>query len=921
MLIFVQPLSDTLKQLKEVIDETAEADGIEVFEVESLTEMAQLLPTIGPSLTIISNPRKCAMMLQANRSSIIKMKSKVILVSPKAIPRKILEKFMKLALTDCIAEPVMPKTLLYKVKLMLRSLPSIDEEKDKDEEVVFSSDDDDAIDTDQAQLVEKGIKLEGHLKGKIQDKESASLRLVDEEEDEGIKSKTEVEIIEKEDPLVANLTPDLDLKLEKEEDDIDLDQNDGSIDGYYRGDVKSDLNLEEGDDPESETEEDDFDHDDLLEQAKAELNLDLVDDDNIYQTSKDSEEDVANTEDEEINNEPPVVLDIDEEETNPSGDKDHNILDGHMRGKIKQESLQLEDAPETEKEILEEEEIEKKSPFDDIASELILTDEDIQMEIDPDEVDETEPEEDDSEAPLSIDIEDEKDKDISQLEIEEDAENLAGEGSEADQLEKYYKGSVQEDLTIEEDEKRNDDPALEDIEKQVELEDENASIEFDIDLDTSELDEKAKDVTDLELEQDLDSEERELDDEEMNAAEKMKQVEQDPNLALEIEEFKKQKMLDAEEENRKSQDMQNSKKLALEDEDTQHADWETKEYGKLNRKAGAQDINLDLEDDKDGIIKNHGVDHIQKYYGVKGEDSLEVGGDWTNLNKKEEIIDLGEKTKHKGEKELVIPKIDRGEQTIDYSKLKNEFDVSISIERDKSVTTGEYKFGSNGEEDSEGTKLDIPEQDIFDEALTEEEQEIIASKETVYEPYSKGLEYVIKVLETYTDSKKDLYTILYQTGNSIFKETKGVTSFFTYNPQNETFNEEYSGHLFIDSGISKGLRESKWNSLKKDRLEHWSTTKLPIWQDHTFQALENEFIYPFFLSVNHMGFAIVSFASQIKEEESHGIEIILESTRGGYLNKYSSIKRAMDKDKDGGKEDQKTEKKGFLKGLFNKKAS
>jgi len=86
-LIFLEPLSETLKKLKEVISGTADDEGIEIFEVDSLEEMHQLIPTVGQSLTLCSNPKLCAGMLKQNKKAIKRLQSKVILLSPKQIPR------------------------------------------------------------------------------------------------------------------------------------------------------------------------------------------------------------------------------------------------------------------------------------------------------------------------------------------------------------------------------------------------------------------------------------------------------------------------------------------------------------------------------------------------------------------------------------------------------------------------------------------------------------------------------------------------------------------------------------------------------------------------------------------------------------------------------------------------------------------
>ena len=56
-LIFIHPMSDTAKKLKEVIEETAKEEGIEIFEIDDSGEYHQLCPTLGQSLTIFSHPK------------------------------------------------------------------------------------------------------------------------------------------------------------------------------------------------------------------------------------------------------------------------------------------------------------------------------------------------------------------------------------------------------------------------------------------------------------------------------------------------------------------------------------------------------------------------------------------------------------------------------------------------------------------------------------------------------------------------------------------------------------------------------------------------------------------------------------------------------------------------------------------------
>jgi DNA-binding response OmpR family regulator len=170
-LIFLEPLSDTLKKLKEVLEENTDAEGIEIFDVESIDEANQLIPTIGQAVLLTASPKVCAMTLQTNRKFIKKLQTKVLLLSPKAIPRKTLDKFMKVGLTECIVEPVNPKTLLYKVRLQLRSINTAENQNDEEMQKKFGEDSaSETLNTQQKLRAEKGVILDDEQEDKAPEK-------------------------------------------------------------------------------------------------------------------------------------------------------------------------------------------------------------------------------------------------------------------------------------------------------------------------------------------------------------------------------------------------------------------------------------------------------------------------------------------------------------------------------------------------------------------------------------------------------------------------------------------------------------------------------------------------------------------------------------------------------------------------------
>lgn len=119
-LIFIYPISDTLKNLKKAIESSGQP--IDIYEIEDLRELLQTIPALGQSLVLGSNAKKCAKFLQAGKKIIKKNETKVVIISQKQYPRKTVDKLMKFGLNDIIFEPVPAKTLMYKINLALRSL-------------------------------------------------------------------------------------------------------------------------------------------------------------------------------------------------------------------------------------------------------------------------------------------------------------------------------------------------------------------------------------------------------------------------------------------------------------------------------------------------------------------------------------------------------------------------------------------------------------------------------------------------------------------------------------------------------------------------------------------------------------------------------------------------------------------------------
>lgn len=144
---------------------TAEADGYEIYNIESLDELNQTIASIGPSLTLLSHTENCHQFLKKNKKFISQFRSKVILVTQASVSAIDIEKMRKLGLSENMYEPINQKTLLYKVKMLIKALPNAKAPEEEEEEVkTFSSTkDESSLNTNEKLRLEKGISDEEGL--------------------------------------------------------------------------------------------------------------------------------------------------------------------------------------------------------------------------------------------------------------------------------------------------------------------------------------------------------------------------------------------------------------------------------------------------------------------------------------------------------------------------------------------------------------------------------------------------------------------------------------------------------------------------------------------------------------------------------------------------------------------------------------
>jgi len=892
-LIFLNPLSESLTKLKEVMTESAEDDGIEIFEAESVEEMAQLLPNVGQSVVLTSNPKKCAIMLQANRKVIKALQSKVILLSPKAIPYRTLEKFMKIGLTECIVEPVAPKTLLYKVNLFVRSIATKKAGGEMNTKFGLEHKEDNQDD-------EQTIK------------ESKSNQVVDEEEEATVNEKKTQEEVEEVDYREKKKSNFEEAPIDgyykgktkkKNEENLDAEEDERSgykeeeIETYYKGETQKSEYLEEEEDPKRNKQQ--LSDEELLEALKQKVKISVEED-----ISKEDQKKIAELE-ETIKKKKKAGLTV---EATPDEKKKRSLgeaedLGGHYKGKIAKKL----NVDEDDEDFLDEDE-----SLEEIQAELKKkTRLEIENDLSPDDFIDSQDDQDQSESK----------KPKVKLNVEEDK----AEADFIDKKEEEEKARKDPKIKLQVE---NESPLFKERQQKEEEEKKarDAKVKLNIQKDVEEKEPKAerdeaekearKTKVKLNLEDSAENESDSNDDQDAsNANEKSTKT----KLNIIDNEEKGLKSKEKKEEEEKDHPRKGAIVNASENEKKKKSGNQTDDLGgNMSRKS----MDSIKEEKKDNHNKSDArADHIKTHYSSK-ESLKHNDDDWGNKWKKKEK-EAEEFKKKPKDNELIIDKKDLGEQTIDYKKLKEQFD-SISYD---GITNKKKIYGEQKEKEGE---VRVFEKTIFHEdgttevvmleELVEESEE---SKQKYYVPNPVGLDIATQILSFYMIKETKPKDILSHIGEKVFKLFGAQSAFYFFNKTTGKYEESYalSEHSeYVKTREDYAALHEYWKLLKDAEFNSWQFVKLPFWSDTTFRKQEIQFVYPFFEGVQSMGFAVVTFKAGMTEEKTKTIEMIMETARGFYLDHYHELAgtRKNYGNKAAKKEDNKDDKKkgGMMKKLF-----
>lgn len=857
-LLIIPPMSEPLQKLKEVLDGIATDENIEISIIDDLKELMQFVGSSGQCLIAFSNAKKCATFLQENRFLIAKTHSKVILLTPKEIPAKTLIKFTKIGLTESILENSPPKTLLYKVKLLLRSIKSSGSSEEK--ELAVKSIDAGAAKEAQAKGEINSDKLQGE-EGSVNylAEERAKFKKTDSENAESVnymdnlKGKTTAQEETIDTHWKSKRKKDETLPVDAEEDVSKLENEDSAeIDMYYRGKKKSNaMDIIETDEIKTRKKlEQPPEEEDLIGKTANALDLDLApaeaekrkklreEEEADYQLKTSRTTDELPVEEEEERSRP--ILNEEEEEERKRKElmeleslfeeakkkqqaQEAEDLGGHYKGKISTNQLDLEEPELTE----------EREDYDN--SDLYS-----------------------KEKPLDLDLapaEEEKRRRLEEDEDEEEKErdgfgeklggNLESEEGQTDHIETMMKSDMGSDRSKK--------------------------------IQTHDIQERKRTKEELPEEE---TESRELDLKDAPAAEEKSRKKQNQEEVAEEEESNsidldlasadstdaKKRPLEEEEVQPTERESQTRLKLVDGDRDSDREKNKKDESDHMSfRKLDNSDLDVEERKEKSGTGK---TDKIDTFY--RSGDARKKDQDW-DLDEKRNNLDLGLEKKAKRGPDGTQKKEDNdlGEQTIDYRKMKEEFEA---------IARGEDPEGVEGSQGGPGRRKNSDEED---------------ASFKVVEPDAAGFDFAIEILNMIYQKELKAEEFFKVISEELQKTYHAYPVFYGYKPSDKKHNEVYDSILKISTNDNLKMW---WMEHKKNedifsdiqtktmstwvcREMNWEDVELPAWASNELTSKKVELIYPFFDGVDRMGLAVLYFPEGINPKQVRGLEVTVEMAR------------------------------------------
>ncbi|MFA6237445.1 MAG: hypothetical protein WC635_08985 [Bacteriovorax sp.] len=909
-LVIVPPMSEPLQKLSEVLRGVVDEENIDISFIDDPKELAQFSGSAGQCLIVFSNPKKCATFLQENRFVLAKNHSKVILFTPKEIPAKTLIKFVKIGLTESILENSAPKTLLYKVKLLLRSIKtSSPQQTDKDQIVKSKTEAAQTAENKTEISIEKEAAAEDSLNYLTNDK-GKNKKFKDENAEDysdGLKGKNNYQEESIDTNWKSKRNTDIEASSEEEASTPKVEGDQSDIDMYYRGKRKKNL-IEVAEEEEKRSKkmvaEDELvgtskrkDLDEDLEPESSEKkkkksnyveeeegtlavkrkldSLEIVD--STSEAKKEiplSAEEKADLKRKELDEMDALIEAARKNQSMPAED-----LGGHLKGKISLTDLTENEEPE----------IKEKKEYDN--SELHKKEKQFDLDLLPGEVEARRKYEDQN-------SEDEKaphDGVVDNIES-----NMASDKGSTDKISTLMIGEIGKEKN-----KNISENEIHELPKKKNLDIEEAFEESSKKSEIDQLEDASRESKGGSLN---------LDD--------IQEGKKKDKLDSEIVEPTKKALNKATQDEDDSPEETGAKAQGLslvEDDDEHTASAADSLDAHMNFKK------LDQSDDKSGDKKdkthNGQVDKIDTYY--RGGEAKKKDHSWDNLTGKTQTESHEiTKTRKADENGHSLLKPDLGEQTIDYRQIKEEFEAMAGngTSANGSTASSEQGHGLSDSEDEGSFK--------------------------VVELDSRGFEFGIEVINLIyqKDSKpQDFYK---KVSEELISEYKAYPVFFTFRPGDKKHTEVFDSFMYFgDSLVSLELKEW-WINAKTEQVvfndyfektmttwlcrsipsksgnaPYWEDVELPSWAANELTDKKVEMIFPYFDGVDRMGVAVIIFPLGVVALKEKSIMTTLELARTVMLDSIQR-KAVLSSDKSSDEEAPPAEKKNILSifsGLFNRK--
>jgi hypothetical protein len=914
-LIILKPMSAPLQKLYEVLTSVATEENIEINLIENLSETTQLFSMGGQYLTLVSDPKQCALFLQENRSHHTSKHSKTLLFTNKPLPPKIMDKFIKLGLTDNVLDTAPPKTLLYKVKLLLKSLkPNDQKEKqsEKQDQVIRSM-----LDLNQTGATEKGVTLKEEVEAPITRLEQLKQKKIELELEGGLDYLKDLKKKKnfQEDNISTNWSSkqnsSKDIQLEESSSEDEKKQNQAAeIDGYMRNKqgTNTTLDLIIGEPKEKLSTSELTEETEKLEKVKKQF-IELELENTKAKSHKlEIEEESTNSKVKSLKN---TEIGLQSEIEN---DKSSNQLlddENEITNKAKKSQVELE--------LLAQEKSKKEKFLDeDGTSEnmrgRLKTETNIELE-------DSELKEKEKKEYEKSEEKEKKRKTNIEIELEKDARDKKATATEEEiNKELKQKNLNASDLDLTEEETKAD--ALDEETEKEELKKKKArNIELELQSSKSNKDKNkleasnesqdernrvtSDQVTPLEME----DKKREKTDTNENAA----NDKQKKTLQLELTESTKKEKKEKEED--EVDENSNKKELSLqlisevEEKEAKEKAQQSSEEKNRKTKSKAQ-IEIELESSKKKVEQSS--EKIDGY--MRSSDSKRPDQDWSQKNKSQDVTI---KLVSNSQNEIEIQKKarrDNGEITIDYRMLRDEFN----------------ELAKSGYQN-------IKAEDNKNNAHLDEGEEANSFK--VIELKANGFDFAVNLINQYYNPEIKTSAILKSVAQKLLNEEKAYCVFNVFvnktNEHKETFNS------FNDFTQESPVIAEHWNEFKKEvtNLDYiysksmatwqcrtikekdtfWTDNELPSWAAQELTNKAVEYIYPYYDGLDRMGMAYLYFPEGIQPQNEKKIMILLELLRGVFLETIQRDKKQEEIQKTETQEQSKGGVLSLLGGFFSKK--